>query len=942
MHNENTKEYLFYLSMLTVFELIQNKTESWIVQEMGNNQSVVGGLVKYIREQKKLREPQLKSIEVYLWLKFVGDNQKLSEIVKRGLLFDEQKAKGYEYTQNFEGNYLTQFLNQFAQDNNLPNLQKKLLNDPQGREHNWDNILQELLHNFEYPNYLFSLPMGAGKTYLMASFIYLDLYFANLYKNDKRFGHNFVVFAPSAAKTAILPSLQTIKNFKAEWILPRKEAERLKQIIHIEILDSLSSKRRDKLHGNNPNLEKVNRITQTKDFGLVFITNAEKVVLERIDPKDQYLLDENDAFYDAKKAAEIKGINELRERMSQITSLCVILDEVHHTYGTTGNGEKKLRQAVNILNQHQNVVNVIGMSGTPYIRNTVQIGEATIKLNQIQDVVYDYSLADGIGRFLKVPEIKSADIRENEFLKRALSEFFNDYDKTYSNGTKSKIAFYCPSIKKLNEEVLPVVQDWYQKNRKGKEQEIFRYYSGVRKEDKKYDLPKENLAIFNNLDKPYSDKRVVLLVSVGTEGWDCRSLTGVVLPRQTTTKNFVLQTTCRCLREVDDSAKEKALIYLEPGNYQTLDNELKENYNLTINDLKLHDEMNVPVRIRKPRLGKLKYKQVIKKIEIISKAEKSDYKNNLDLFDFLDIVKAFPYDPTQQRATIGKTGLTGKISETLKPIVRAEYTFEDFIYDIAKATYGRLTEFDLLRQYEPELNNIYQQINSHITWIIIHPKLTLYDVAKQVANCLADEISYRVEPLTEDTEIELLEWDMNPPAHIPYGGGNFIPVVQRNDVHRLRRHPERLNEDFDESGLDKSDISFNYIPYRMDSDFERNALLDMLQVGELKNLELYYNGYKDDRLQNFFIKTDIGVYTPDFLVLKRKDGKRSNEIIKVLILETKARTFYNEEFKNKEKFVKETFLKHNPHIHYERFIDEDGKNDFTKHLSELRKILINF
>jgi len=78
--------------MLTIFDLIQTKTESWVVQEIADNQSLVGGLVKYIREQGKLREPQTKAIEVYFWLKFIGQNQKLSEIVKRGLLFDEEKA----------------------------------------------------------------------------------------------------------------------------------------------------------------------------------------------------------------------------------------------------------------------------------------------------------------------------------------------------------------------------------------------------------------------------------------------------------------------------------------------------------------------------------------------------------------------------------------------------------------------------------------------------------------------------------------------------------------------------------------------------------------------------------------------------------------------------------------------------------------------------------
>ena len=265
-----------------------------------------------------------------------------------------------------------------------------------------------------------------------------------------------------------------------------------------------------------------------------------------------------------------------------------------------------------------------------------------------------------------------------------------------------------------------------------------------------------------------------------------------------------------------------------------------------------------------------------------------------------------------KRQRLEESGLTGKVSETLVPFGAVDYTFEDFLYDVAKATYGRITEHELLRSYGQELTLIYEQVVTHVPWISIHPHLTLFDVAKQVANCLSDEISYQVDQITEDAEIELLEWNINPPAQISYGSGTFIPPIARNEVQRLRKRPERLDEDFEDAGLDKNDISFNYIPYRVDSDFEQNALLDMLQVGELKNLELYYNGYKDDRLQNFFIKTDIGIYTPDFLVLKRQQGKSKGEITKILILETKARTYYNDEFKRKEKFVKDVFLKHNP------------------------------
>ena len=143
----------------------------------------------------------------------------------------------------------------------------------------------------------------------------------------------------------------------------------------------------------------------------------------------------------------------------------------------------------------------------------------------------------------------------------------------------------------VGSEYLPLVLTFFQR---------FHYYY-----NKNYKLPKENLAIFHNLDQPHSLKRVVLLVAVGKEGWDCKSLASVVLPRRETTKIFVLQACCRCLREVEDAKKEKALIYLSPDNYQTLEQELKNNYRLTINDIQVKQE-NFQAQIRKPQLGTVK------------------------------------------------------------------------------------------------------------------------------------------------------------------------------------------------------------------------------------------------------------------------------------------------------------------------------------------------
>jgi superfamily II DNA or RNA helicase len=940
--------------MNTIYSLIRNKVENWVKLEKENNQSIINNLLNHIEEKNKLRPPQKEAIETYLWIKFIGNNKKLSIMVKEGLLYDDINAQHYQNYHTFKDNHTAQFLNQFFQDNGLKNFHKELINDPNHLK--WGLLVDELLHNFEYANYLFSLPMGAGKTFLMACFIYLDLYLASLFKDDKRFAHNFVIFAPHAAKTAILPSLRTIKEFNPEWLLPKNESDKLKQLITIEILDSLSSKRKDKLHGNNPNLEKVNRLKQTKDFGMVFITNAEKVVLEKYDSQEEIYLDASTAFYDENKASELKKTNELREALSQITNLTVILDEVHHSYGTTGTGEKKLRQAVNVLNQHNNINAVIGLSGTPYIKTSLKFNGKDIPLNQIQDIVYNYPLNIGIGKFLKKPAIRKADVTESAFILQALNDFFSDYDIEYHNGTKSKVAFYCPSVQSLNEDILPVIQQWYQTNRAGKEAEIFRYYSAVDKKNKQYELPKESLAIFNNLDKAYSQKRVILLVAIGTEGWDCRSLTSVVLPRQKTSKNFVLQTACRCLREVDNAAHENALIYLSADNYETLDKELRENYQLTIADLTDKKDQTIQVQIRKPKLGKLRYKQIDTHYKII-KRNSPDIKNELNNFDFSVFKKQYHYDKSVISGAIGKAGITSQIAiKSIHVSDQTAFSYADFIYQLSASSYGLINEHELASHYSNELNKVYATLLAERDWLILNPYIDMTDIIKSIAGSFMDKIDYSKQVIETETEIELLEWQTadNAMSFISPNGVvyKFMPDISIRDYEGKRgygKYPEFMEDDYfgvDEN-IDPQDISFNYIPYKMDSDFERNALFEMLKLVELKNLEVYFNGYKDDKLQSFWIQTPRGKYTPDFLILKRQNNEpyiKNKPVVidKVIIIETKGKPYYNEEFQAKEKFIKEEFEKHNPHFKYHCFVDEDGKNDFSKHLDEFKKLLTDF
>jgi len=163
-----------------------------------------------------------------------------------------------------------------------------------------------------------------------------------------------------------------------------------------------------------------------------------------------------------------------------------------------------------------------------------------------------------------------------------------------------------------------------------------------------------------------------------------------------------------------------------------------------------------------------------------------------------------------------------------------------------------------------------------------------------------------------------------------------MPKITSQTIENYKRHPEDL--EIDASNLDPQNISFNYVPYKMDSNFEINALSEMLKMSELAGLEVYYNGYKDNRLQSFWIQTPKGVYTPDFLILKRNPKK----IEKILMVETKGKIYYDEEFKQKEQFVKNDFKKHNPNFSYIPFVDNDGDNNFTNFIGEFKNIIKSF
>ena len=279
-------------------------------------------------------------------------------------------------------------------------LEKAIKKDPGSIDYN--KVWNDTFYGVTYTDYLFSLPMGAGKTYLMAAFIYLDLYFALNEPQNPAFAHNFIIFAPSGLKSSVVPSLKTIQNFNPAWIIPEPAATDIKRMISFEVLDqSKTEKKSNKT--KNPNVQKIaNHQPLSELFGLVAVTNAEKVILDRIQERNGQI-----SMFEESDDDKDRQANELRNLIGKLPSLSIFIDGVHHAVSD----EIKLRAVVSKWAENHTVNSVIGFSGTPYLERAEKIkitGDLAVGTAEITNIVYYYPLIDGVGNFLKRPVVKIA------------------------------------------------------------------------------------------------------------------------------------------------------------------------------------------------------------------------------------------------------------------------------------------------------------------------------------------------------------------------------------------------------------------------------------------------------------------------------------------------------------------------------------------------------
>jgi type III restriction enzyme len=956
--------------------IIQQKKNEWLQSD----DCTIRDLVKYIRDKGHLRDTQIEAIETYLFLKIQGQNKPLWQLFSEGFFTNGTDLAKLDINE-IAREYLTQNKNAFAlfdfarQKNGngtyIPELEKLIKANPASLDYN--TIIKSIFYNVNYADYLMSLPMGAGKTFLMAAFIYLDLYFADNEPDNKAFAHNFLVLIPSGLKSSIVPSLKTIENFDPSWVLPEPSASNLKKLLKFEVLDEQKTAKKSN-KARNPNAQKVNACLPNP-FGQVFVVNAEKVILESFTFNAQTELELDEEEKDT--------TNDLKRLFGQIPNLSILIDEVHHA----ATDDIKLRQAVNYWHSKGNITTVLGFSGTPYLQSAEKIkaGDYEFKFSQITNTVYYYPLITAVKKFLKTPTIRTGEgLDRFSIIKKGIEDFDSQYkNKVYENGTIAKVAIYCSNIEVLEEEVYPFLTGELKIN----PNEILRFHKG----NKAHPQPEGSELEFRSLDLPISKKRYILLVQVGKEGWDCPSLTGVILSQKgDSPQNMVLQTSCRCLRQVDKGKEETALIWLNKDNADTLNKQLKQEQNTSIEELNNTNRTGKPETIDRHsrmdflQLPKVDFYQMKVTYQAIDEEETPNTKAKLKaLLKNIENFKASALITTSDIANID-TGEIDVINET----GIAFANFNQWLFEISRESFGLISEA-LLHQYDKELNEIFETIsyekegqryfNELYDLHTIQSKIRLAFSIKRDLQTDTEVIPKQAELLIAErlTEVEknaklypneadttkILELDKSnatvsiDTAEIEkayqlmketletQGMGNFVPTY------------ETFKADKDYSLPVKSkNQTFHYLPYNFggsgSSGFEIETLQKALQLADFKNkeLEIYYNGERGltEFVINCFAKEgrywkNVGKYTTDFLVVKRT---AKDKIHKALLIETKGSVYAEDKvFQKKKSYVETEFLKLNKEkFGYQRFdflYLEDSK-DIAANITKLNNKINQF
>lgn len=544
----------------------------------------IGEILDYARLEdgsfRYLRKAQLQALETYWYLRLVMGTPTIPALYEQ--LFpkvrDRIRAMGISAKLFEEADFeLDSLIDRLRSDNGFV------------RKHRLESLRETFTLN--YPSYILALAMGAGKTILMGAIAATEFALAQEYPaEDAPFVKNALIFAPG--KT-IIESLRELADIPFDRVLPPRMYGPFAATLKLTFTRD-GEKELPVVRGSLWN---------------VIVTNTEKIRIQK--PTGRKANRAQLALHlDARDEQAEEEANLRLSTIASLPDLAVFSDEAHHTYGQkllgvwkknpqTGEDEfveqgiKKVRRTVDYLAQETSLKVVVNTTGTPYFEK-----------QPLRDVVVWYSLGQGIkdgvlkdvANNIQVFDLDEAEA--NVLTDRIVSDFIKDYwDVRLRDGAPARLALYFPNTDSMDA-LRPAVESALA--RAGKNVACVLAVHSKSSEDTR----REFYRVANDPDSPY---RVILLVNMGTEGWNCPSLFACGLVRKLqTSNNFVLQAATRCLRQVPGNTHH-ARIYVSKGNRAVLQKQLEETYGTSIEELNRNvpERLEEEIELRRPDLPPL-------------------------------------------------------------------------------------------------------------------------------------------------------------------------------------------------------------------------------------------------------------------------------------------------------------------------------------------------
>lgn len=524
-----------------------------------------------------LRRAQLRALETYWYLRLILGTPPIPDLYAKLFpkLPERLRAMGVGAKLFEEADYdYDSLIERVKTDNKFV------------RAHKLESLRESL--TLDYASYILALAMGAGKTILMGSIVATEFALAQEYP-DGPFVQNALIFAPG--KT-ILSALRELADVPYERILPPR--------FHKPFAASL------KLTFTRDGDKQI-PIVWGSSFNVI-VTNTEKIRIQKPNVRDS---GGQIALLAGTKAEEAAELANLRlQAVASLPHLAVFSDEAHHTYGQkllgkweknkeTGeevfkaDGIKKVRRTIDYLAQETNLIVVVNATGTPYFER-----------QPLRDVVVWYGLGEGIrDGVLKelANNIKVFDLDDGEadsLVSNVVTDFVDAYwAVSLPNGAPARLAMYFPNIE-TRDELRGSVESALALRSIGTD-------TVLAVDGKSPEAVRQ--AFYATGSDPAAPHRILLLVNMGQEGWNCPSLFATALVRKlANSNNFVLQAATRCLRQVPGN-RRPARVYLTPTNRKTLESQLAETYGTSLKELDAQQAERVEKEIvlHKPHLPPL-------------------------------------------------------------------------------------------------------------------------------------------------------------------------------------------------------------------------------------------------------------------------------------------------------------------------------------------------